>query len=654
MPKKIILCFDGTKENFGPQPFSNVLKIYRLLNQANPDQLCYYQPGIGTQADFDFVEDIRRRFTISTLKNVLDATFAFSITDHIVSAYLYLMKHYEQGDSIYMFGFSRGAFIARVLAGMLERVGLLNVGLEDMVKMAWRIYESWEFAEQPSQPNYTSTLIEEFRKIFCRDYEIKIFFQGLFDSVNSVGILRDRLFPCTQRSNIVDHVRHALSIDERRGKFKQFCFTPNPYAPQLFSLTYKAYELESFPREILQEWTSSSSSSSATTNDRLYNSAFLIENSEFQMSPKSVRSEPTYQHERQKPNLSIWNAVFRKKSDNNSNLIIGEINEYLTTKTHRKIAVCSHTSIEGTFRVQPASLKSLGSTSNDLIEKWFPGDHSDVGGGWAPDCEAKQSVSDISLRWIIAESVKHGVEFKRGIIHDFDKRHSSLGALFASTHDYLKVDENHDIDSIGRVIGEKNANLECQLLKLIEANNSKDASQEIDIDYRCGQLNRFMSYIWWLLEFLPIGIRIENKEGKWRNVYVPNFGRPRYIPQYGDMHWSVYWRIKYIDQYRPNNLPRYVRKLIDQFFHVKLRQASCNVTTTKIQTKNEDVLPYFHNSLRTINEYSNMCSPNEYTYDAVIELKFHQQQSNILLWEKSGWSEVPDDLAHLLAANPDL
>ncbi|CAI4911137.1 ATV_HP_G0040910.mRNA.1.CDS.1 [Saccharomyces cerevisiae] len=236
--KNIILCLDGTRENFGPQPFTNILKLYNLLeNGDSSEQICYYQPGIGS-VGFDAVVDVRRRLTISHLQNLLDSMFAFSLDNHICSAYLFLMKYFEPGDRIYMFGFSRGAFIARVLAGMIERVGLLSKGLEEMVKMAWQIYEKWEYDSQPNELQYTSTLAEEFKKTFSRDYEVKIHFQGLFDSVNSVGILRDRLFPCTQRSNIVEHVRHCVSLDERRGKFKQLCFTPMPYIPKLFSLTY--------------------------------------------------------------------------------------------------------------------------------------------------------------------------------------------------------------------------------------------------------------------------------------------------------------------------------------------------------------------------------------------------------------------------------
>ncbi len=57
--------------------------------------------------------------------------------------------------------YSRGAFTARILAGMIERVGLLTIGLEELVPTAWKIYQSWEYAGQPSQPGATTNLADE-------------------------------------------------------------------------------------------------------------------------------------------------------------------------------------------------------------------------------------------------------------------------------------------------------------------------------------------------------------------------------------------------------------------------------------------------------------------------------------------------------------
>lgn len=104
---------------------------------------------------------------------------------------------------------------------MIDRVGLLNEGLEDMATTAWDIYSNWEYAGQPYQKDHS--MVDEFKKTFSRG-TVKIHFMGLWDTVNSVGILTDKLFPYSVRSSIAEHVRHAVSIDERRSKFKQVMF----------------------------------------------------------------------------------------------------------------------------------------------------------------------------------------------------------------------------------------------------------------------------------------------------------------------------------------------------------------------------------------------------------------------------------------------
>lgn len=64
---------------------------------------------------------------------------------------------------------------------MIERVGLLDSGLEDLVGGIWSIYSAWEYAAQPSQPDYTTTLVDEFKSTFTRSTPTEIEFMGLFD-----------------------------------------------------------------------------------------------------------------------------------------------------------------------------------------------------------------------------------------------------------------------------------------------------------------------------------------------------------------------------------------------------------------------------------------------------------------------------------------
>lgn len=101
--KNIVLCFDGTENKFGPAPYTNPMKLFRLLAKDDPStQICYYQPGIGASMKVES-EDFFDR--IGGFTNALDSAVAFTLDDHIKDAYKYLMTYYDQGDKIYMFGF---------------------------------------------------------------------------------------------------------------------------------------------------------------------------------------------------------------------------------------------------------------------------------------------------------------------------------------------------------------------------------------------------------------------------------------------------------------------------------------------------------------------------------------------------------------------
>lgn len=663
MVKNIILCFDGTNENFGPHPSTNVLKIYQLLD--NNSQLCYYQPGIGTASDFDSVADFRRRFSMSSIKNLIDSMFAFCLDDHIMSAYLFLMKHYQIGDSIYMFGFSRGAFIARVLAGMLERVGLLHTGLEDMVKMAWRIYESWEFAEQPSPPSYNNTLIEEFRKTFSRDYEIRVYFQGLFDSVNSVGLLRDRSFPLTQRSNIVDHVRHSLSIDERRGKFKQVCFTPNQTEPQSFSINYYN-EVTGFSYgSILDSPDQRLPSNSRNIRNPLIRFTVKrwigLESSNFVNSNKSIP-------------FSLLNANPKDRKTEPS-LLIKQVNEFISKSNPRasKDVEITNKMVQGIFEFQPQgslSISSEASLTADLVEKWFPGDHSDVGGGWAVDCVTEENVSNLPLRWMLAEALKHGVKFRPGSIHEFAERHSSRASLFATIHDCLGFKDGHDgLKSLDEFLKpDRDDSFEVTITKIklkdeIDLASLKKSFDEYELTKtlfmeKYGHLSRVMSFLWWILEFMPIGIRIVNSKGRWRTIYLPNLGKRRQIPEYGDMHWSVYWRIKFNPNYRPKNLPKYVNDIIREMENIDLGSSHFQNDTNSLVSDNYNIssevslIPNYDKS--NTDSITATTNSKHLFYSTMTDYRYYYIHRKYIKWIEDSWRTIPDDLSNLLLSNSNL
>jgi uncharacterized protein (DUF2235 family) len=118
--RNIVLCLDGTSNKFAAVN-TNVVKLYAMLDRARPDQLSYYQPGIGTMAPPGVWGKLKRWFI-----KQLDLAIAWLLSDHVTDAYRFLMRYYQKGDRIFIFGFSRGAYTARALAGLIAAKGLLD------------------------------------------------------------------------------------------------------------------------------------------------------------------------------------------------------------------------------------------------------------------------------------------------------------------------------------------------------------------------------------------------------------------------------------------------------------------------------------------------------------------------------------------------
>ena len=132
------------------------------------------------------------------------------------------MRYYGPGDKIYIFGFSRGAFTARFLARMISTVGLLSMGNEEMVAFAYKAYQDSETSQRDKTRAEHDAFLTNFKETFCRS-GVDIHFLGLFDTVNSVGVFDVPFAKSTELPSVLKtatHVRHAVSIDERRAKFK--------------------------------------------------------------------------------------------------------------------------------------------------------------------------------------------------------------------------------------------------------------------------------------------------------------------------------------------------------------------------------------------------------------------------------------------------
>ncbi|KAF9894175.1 hypothetical protein FE257_009148 [Aspergillus nanangensis] len=239
--REFVLCFDGTGYKFrGDDADSNVLKIYRMLDRNDPRQFHYYQAGFGTCTTAIWQSrDANANRVKRWISNTKDAALGTTFEEHVMDAYRFLMRFYSPGDGIYIFGFSRGAYVARMLAEMLDHIGLLEAGNEGKVRYVWSKFSKWAKcvnivdADQ-EEKDQSYKFMKALRETFCRPVS-QIRFLGLFDTVNSIPrfeVNRNNfMFPFTAKTS-ARVIRHAVAIDEHRAKFRQDLISDaNPNRP---------------------------------------------------------------------------------------------------------------------------------------------------------------------------------------------------------------------------------------------------------------------------------------------------------------------------------------------------------------------------------------------------------------------------------------
>ncbi|OSD00889.1 hypothetical protein PYCCODRAFT_1436952 [Trametes coccinea BRFM310] len=205
--RTLVLCFDGTGDQFDADN-SNVVAFFSLLKKDDRrEQMVYYQTGIGTYSSPQ-VSAFQAKFD-----KVLDAMIAWHLDAHVQGGYEFLMQNYQAGDKICLFGFSRGAYTARALAGMIHKVGLLPACNNQQVPFAYKMYT------RDDELGWKQSTA--FKKAFSIDVDID--FIGVWDTVDSVGVIPRRL-PFTSSNKSIRVFRHALALDERRARFQPNLF----------------------------------------------------------------------------------------------------------------------------------------------------------------------------------------------------------------------------------------------------------------------------------------------------------------------------------------------------------------------------------------------------------------------------------------------
>ena len=233
MPRNIVICSDGTNNQFGPENTS-VVRLVQVLDRRPDRQRLYYDPGVGTLPEPQMLTRLGMRAS-----KLFGLAFGAGLIAKVEEAYTYLMDIWEPDDRVFLFGFSRGAYTVRVLAGLLHGLGLLPRGSNNMVPYVMRLFKSVRGAATTEDPGGQSSywkLCDEFRWTFARpgpgendDRRFRVHFLGVWDTVSSVGWVWDPAkFPFTAHNPTIEVIRHAVAVDERRSFFRQNLMMPMP------------------------------------------------------------------------------------------------------------------------------------------------------------------------------------------------------------------------------------------------------------------------------------------------------------------------------------------------------------------------------------------------------------------------------------------
>lgn len=231
MPKNVVLCCDGTANEFA-RDRTNVVKLFSTLEQDSSRQVAYYHPGLGTMEPPGALLGLSRRVT-----RCLGKAIGYGLDLDIRDAYVFLMNNYDEGDKVFLFGFSRGAYTARVVAALLYLYGLIPRGNEPFVPYAIRMLLAIHNIETKGRERTEDEeryfdLAHDFKNIFGTRV-CKPWFVGVWDTVSSVGWYQNPLsLPYTAQNPDIEIGRHAISIDERRAFFRTNLWMPKaPPAP---------------------------------------------------------------------------------------------------------------------------------------------------------------------------------------------------------------------------------------------------------------------------------------------------------------------------------------------------------------------------------------------------------------------------------------
>ena len=227
-PKTIVICSDGTGNSDVAKVESNVKQLFDLILRDDPRQIAKYDNGVGTDA-WQWGENPITYW----LNHLAELGFGKGVAQNLLELYTWLVERYEPDDRVFLFGFSRGAFTVRALAGLIHVCGLLKPRHIGLAADAVHLYEGSErriivrrreqglpaaFSRNETDHATADPVAQAFKASYCQPCRVD--FLGIWDTVKAYGWIRPKSFPALRHNPIVLKVRHAAALDEQRALFQ--------------------------------------------------------------------------------------------------------------------------------------------------------------------------------------------------------------------------------------------------------------------------------------------------------------------------------------------------------------------------------------------------------------------------------------------------
>ncbi|TVY84261.1 Uncharacterized protein LSUE1_G000870, partial [Lachnellula suecica] len=575
----IVLCFDGTGNKFhGDSSDSNILKIFRMLDRSSGLGFHYYQPGIGTYVT---TTSLSTKGTIERFKNwyrkTKDTAVGTNFDQHVVGGYKFLMQYYSPGDDIFMFGFSRGAYTARFLAEMLDWIGLITFGNEEMVQFAWRTFSNWKQLVNSQDPDCQKRqqkayeFMVSFRETFSRPVK-RIRYLGLFDTYSAKSSAKV--------------IRHAVSIDERRAKFRSDLIAPDTRHKKETDAAVLAHMQEKGDKDLhlhkpasrepnrfrrpstAQKGMGKDSGINGEETDR---NRFRRASMPLDGGARGFEAKETDPFRRASVPLKIGITTdrgdfkplldpFPEHERHNDRLGSGSITRYRTRSRSRSRSTCG--SGDRSRRESPHghSYDTINTPSDDesevdedeeeqdIEELWFSGGHGDIGGGWQLE-EGEVPLAHLPLVWIVLEAKKAGLQLdedKMRMMGCFD----DSDMLTSDTPGLPKIEVSPES---GKEVAAGSEGGEMRFGDRILHCSTKSRTHDcLAFDQGLPSLSVF---IWSVMEWIPFKRMDLRDDGSWNPIRWPlPRGEVRDMPDEAKVHHSAIKRMQANPHYRPGNL----------------------------------------------------------------------------------------------------